>query len=242
MKIRRELNRQLYQQKMDGVSLPRFREEYERYACVLRGDRQAAAALAEDSLPLGKLPLSEHPLQNARYAFVLEAGLLARLCMEAGLSHDEAHTITALYIRKLDRAATREAVGSLYGQMCMDLAQRMGEIRKEHTVSLHVRRCIDYIYENLGGDLSLPALAELTGLTPSYLSRLFAAETGTLLSRFILAAKIDTAQNLLAHSELSCAGIAASLGFCSQSALTAAFRRITGTTPAAFRAKYRQRG
>ncbi|MFG6337829.1 MAG: hypothetical protein K1W31_05175 [Lachnospiraceae bacterium] len=42
---------------------------------------------------------------------------------------------------------------------------------------------------------------------------------------------MDTAQNLLKYSDLSCSEIAASLGYCSRSAFTYAFRQFTGTPP-----------
>lgn len=236
MYIRNELNQQLYQQKMDGISLPHLREEYARYACILSGDTEATAQwVHRHPLPTDTIAFSDNLLQNARYHFVTEAATLVRLTMENGLSHDEARTLSALYIRKLDRTASPLEVNRLYGQLCTDFAQRMSEIHRVGAGSAHVRRCIAYIYENLGGDLSLPSLGKVTGLNPSYLSRLFHQETGSALKPFILAAKVDTAKNLLAHSDLSCARIGASLGFSSQSAFIAVFRKVTGVTPGVWR-------
>lgn len=111
----------------------------------------------------------------------------------------------------------------------------MGEIRKESVISLHVRKCIDHIYENLGADLSVNALAEKAGLHPAYLSRLFRKETGVPLKQFVKEARVDTARNLLRYSQLPYPVIATSLGFSSQSAFIAVFRQITGTTPKVFR-------
>jgi AraC-like DNA-binding protein len=236
MHIRNELNQQLYQMKMDGVSLPHLREEYARYACILSGDTESTSKwILQHPLPTDILSFSDNPLQNARYHFVTEAATLVRLTMESGLSHDEARTLSALYIRKLDRTNSPLEVNHLYGQLCADFAQRMCEIRREGTKSVPVRKCITYIYENLGSDLSLPSLGKVTGLNPSYLSRLFHQETGSTLGQFILAAKVDTAKNLLAHSDLSCARIGSSLGFSSQIAFIAVFRKVTGVTPGVWR-------
>ena len=120
----------------------------------------------------------------------------------------------------------------------MDFAERMREIRKENVISLHIRKCIDHIYENLGGDLSVRALAEVAGLNPTYLSRLFSKETGIPIKQFVAEARIDTAQNLLKYSDLSCPRISASLGFSSQSAFIAVFKRITGMTPKVYRERF----
>ena len=111
----------------------------------------------------------------------------------------------------------------------------MHEIRKEAVISLHVRKCIDYIYENLGSDLSVNSLAEKAGLHPAYLSKLFLQETGIRLKRFVKEARVDTAQNLLRYTDLPYSVISTSLGFSTQSAFIAVFREITGTTPKTYR-------
>lgn len=245
MKVRNELNLQLYEQKMDGATLPHYKDEYIRYKTIQNGDAEATAIWANNGimkLHNASRILSENTVRNLCYHFVMEASTLARLCMERGLSHDEAYTISDIYIRKLDRITDTEEIEKLYRQMCMDYAVRMGEIRKESAISSHVRKCIDYIYENLGGDLSMKVLADVTGLNPSYLSRLFSKEIGCPIKQFILSAKVDTAQNLLRHSELSYAKIAVSLGFSSQSAFIVVFSRFVHMTPRAYREYYSLRG
>ena len=238
MKVRNELNLQLYEQKMDGTTLPHYKDEYIRYKTIQNGDAEATAILVSNGTLKLYNPLrllSENSSRNLCYHFAIEASTLARLCMEGGLSHDEAYTISDIYIRKLDRITDVAEIEKLYKQMCMDYAARMGEIRKESAISSHVRKCIDYIYENLGGDLSMQVLAGVTGLNPSYLSRLFSKEIGCPIKQFILSAKVDTAQNLLRHSELPYSKIAVSLGFSSQSAFITVFRKFVHMTPRAYR-------
>lgn len=245
MLVRKELNLRLYEQKMDENTLPHYADEYARYGAIQQGDTELAAVLTNNGtlqLQVNRRLLSENTVLNACYHFVIEATTLARVCMENGLSHDEAYTISDIYIRRLDRITTNEEVDQLYRQMCMDYAVRMGEIRKESAISHHVRKCIDYIYENLGGDLSIKVLATVAGLNSSYLSRLFSKEIGCPIKQFILAAKIDTAQNLLRHSKLSYSKIAFSLGFSSQSAFIAAFKKLTDMTPRAYREYHSLRG
>ena len=45
----------------------------------------------------------------------------------------------------------------------------------------------------------------------------------------------EYSSNLLKYSDLSCSEIATSLGYCSRSAFTYAFRQFTGTTPGKYR-------
>ena len=121
--------------------------------------------------------------------------------------------------------------------MCLDFTERMHEIRKETVISLHIRKCIDYIYENLGADLSVKALAKVTELNAAYLSRLFLQEVGVSLKQFVKEARVDTAQNLLRYSDLKYLEIATSLGFSTQSVFIAVFKEIVGVTPKEYKEK-----
>ena len=241
MKARRELNACLYAQKMDGNNMPEYYSEFSKYSEVQSGDIEAV----EQKLHTGELVLisdmrilSESKMKNVIYHFVVAASTIARACMEGGLGHDEAYTLADIYIRKADKCKNEESVCELYKEMCHDFTERMSEIRKESVISLHIRKCIDYIYENLGSDLSVKTLAKLTGLNPTYLSRLFSKETGISIKQFITEAKSDTAQNLLKYSDLTYSGISETLGFSSQSAFIAVFKKITGFTPKVYREQY----
>lgn len=241
MKARNELNVRLYEQKMDERHLPYPEDTKTACLSIRTGDSEAVSR----ELVSGKMKLiqesrtlSDNDLRNAMYHFILSAYRIADACMEGGLSHDEAHALSEIYILKADKTCDIPAIESCFRDMCMDFAERMSEIRKHAGASPHVRKCIRHIYENLGSDLSLKTLAETLGLNPSYLSRLFARETGTPVSRFVLEARIDTAGNLLKYSNLPCSKISASLGFSSQSAFIAAFRQVTGLTPGAYRKQH----
>ena len=238
MKLRSELNAALYRQKMDEI---RLSTDSVQYDAICNGDIETVKAQLENGglrLCSEKRLLSKNRLRNAVYHFVLAASAIASACTDAGMGQTEALTLSDLYIQKADACRSAENVDKLYADMCLDFAERMQEIRKEAVISLHIRRCIDYIYENLGADLSVKALAEVAGLTPAYLSKLFREEVGISLKRFVKEARIDTAQNLLRYSDLPYLTISTSLGFSTQSVFIAAFKDITGVTPKAYRERY----
>ena len=122
--------------------------------------------------------------------------------------------------------------------MQIDYAQRMREIRQNHAISIHIRRGINYIYENLQGDLTVRTLAKIHNLNPTYLSRLIFKETGKTLKAYIRDAKIAAAENMLKHTELSLLDISLALGFSSQSAFGSVFKAHTGITPKQYRDQY----
>ena len=145
--------------------------------------------------------------------------------------------MTGVQTCALPISSTCDDLQLLLEDMCLDFAKRIGEIKKDDIISIHVRKCIDHIYEDLNADLSAKGLADFTNLNVSYLSKLFKQETGQTIKAYVTAAKMDTAQNLLKYSNLSYFEISASLGYSSQSAFTYAFRKFTGITPG----KYRER-
>ncbi len=236
MKMRNELNRHLYVQKTSNIERLPYNVEQGQYADICSGDMEAVErglSVMEQRIFLRQL--SDDPARNALLHLVIVASDTAKACVDSGMGHDEAYTLADIYIRKADKCRTEKELICLLRELQMDFAERMREIRKQSVISLHVRKCIDYIYEHLQQDLTVNALAAYCGLNPSYLSRLFFREIGIHVKQFVLNAKIDTAQNLLKYTDLSYLDIAISLGFSSQSLFIATFRKISGTTPKKYR-------
>lgn len=238
MNTDRDLNYRLYMQHTIGFTRPSFRSEFAKYMSIQSGDvetvRQNLRAMREN-FSAGKGQLSDDPVRNVRYHLIVAAALTSRICVEGGMSHDTAYTLSDIYIQRADKCDSCEKLLDLFVTMQMDFAQRMSELRKNNVISIHVRRCIDYIYDHLHERISVKDLAALVGLNDSYLSKLFAKETGTSMTEFILAAKITTAENMLKFSDFSYLDISLALGFSSQSAFISAFKKQTGTTPKKYR-------
>lgn len=234
--MRKELNSRLYVQKTNNINRLPYNVEQEQYADICSGDleavRQGFSGLEQR---IFARQLSHDPVRNILYHLVIAASDIAKACIDSGMGHDEAYTLADIYIREADRCRTDRELLRLYRDLHLDFAERMQEIRKQSVISLHVRKCIDYIYEHLQEELTVNALAIYCGLNPSYLSKLFFRETGIHMKQFVLEAKIDTARNLLKYTDLPYLDIAIALGFSSQSSFIYAFRRAVGTTPGKYR-------
>lgn len=98
-----------------------------------------------------------------------------------------------------------------------------------------LRRIRDYIEDDLGGDLSLGALAKQAGVPPTIFGRSFRQLYGTSPHQYVLSRRLERARVLLLSTDLSVAEISLDTGFSSQSHLTTAFGRLTGMPPAEFR-------
>lgn len=238
MKTDRDLNYRLYIQKNDGFMRSPFERELSVYRMVQAGDIEGIKKRFEiirRNFFEGKGTLSNDPVRNVMYHFVTAVALVARFCIEGGMALNTAYTLSDIYIQRADKLNDAEKIIDLLGEMQLDFTERMRTLKKENVVSLHVRRCIDYIYEHLHEELTLTLLADHVGLNPSYLSKLFSKEKGMSIKAFIIQAKVSTAENLLRYSDFSCLEISLALGFSSQSAFISVFKKINGITPKKFR-------
>lgn len=98
-----------------------------------------------------------------------------------------------------------------------------------------MRRLIDFIEENLDGDLSLETLAAEVHISPLYLPRAFKTAIGHTTHQYVLQRRIERAKRLLSESDMPIAEIALCSGFSSQSHLSNWFLRFVGVSPATYR-------
>ncbi|MBQ7132760.1 MAG: helix-turn-helix transcriptional regulator [Oscillospiraceae bacterium] len=241
MNTNRDLNYRLYIQKTYGFTRSSFHEEFQRYEVIRQGDteriRQGFAS-AKEAFLKGAGKLSDDPVKNLRYHFIVAVALTSRICVRGGMEHDMAYTLSDIYIQRADKLTSCEKLFELFAEMELDFAARMKELKKTNVISLHIRKCIDYIYDHLHEELTVSVLSGVIGLNPSYLSKLFAKETGISIKEFITNAKISTAENLLKFSEFSYLEISLALGFSSQSAFISVFKKHKGITPKKYRELY----
>ena len=99
-----------------------------------------------------------------------------------------------------------------------------------------LRRVTDYIQEHLDEDLRLAQLGSVVYMSPYHFARLFQHSTGVPPHQFVVRTRIDRAITLLAAREIPIARIARLVGFRTPSHFSTVFRRLTGTTPGAYRA------
>jgi AraC-like DNA-binding protein len=101
--------------------------------------------------------------------------------------------------------------------------------------SYKLRQVIEYIQVHLEQDLNLTQLAELVGLSQYYFVRLFKQSVGVAPYQYVLQCRVERAKQLLQKNNLAIAEVALCCGFADQNHLTRVFRRLTGTTPKAYR-------
>lgn len=215
-----------------------FVPEFEFYSAIKSGNVRRVKKLCEEPLfkKTGLGALSKNPVRNMKYHFVITAAMVARHCIEGGMEYSQAYTISDMYISRADTISNVEGISMLHKKMCLEYAAQMKLVSKKMPCSKYVSACLNFIYENLHRKIRVTELAKISGLSTSYISRLFRKETGFKIQEYILQQKIEASKNMLSYTERPLCEIALTLGFPNQSYWTQAFRRIVGTTPSKFRA------
>ncbi len=164
--------------------------------------------------------------------------MITRMCREHGMELEQAFRLSDFYIQKLDDINTEEEVHRLHDAMVMDYTEKMRKYFRSDTNSKHINACKEYIYSHIKERITIEDLADVLGVSASYLSRLFKKEVGVSVSSYIRKRKIEMAKNLLRFSDYSMIEIADRLSFSSQSHFIQQFREVEGITPKKYRDEY----
>lgn len=213
-------------------------EEFLFYRAVAAGlidavQENCSRGAFEDLKGAGKL--SDDPLMNLRYHFVVTAAMVTRFCAEGGMAMEEAFNLSDAYIQKMDRCTNLAEIVMLHDQMSLDFTGRMRSLKKHAASSKQVAEAIDYIYVHIMDRITINDLAGAICISPTYLSRIFKQETGVSVSEYIRQRKIDLAKNLLRFSSYDLVDIANMLSYSSQSHFIQQFHSQVGMTPKTYR-------
>lgn len=139
--------------------------------------------------------------------------------------------------RELDEAGVglRVAVDGIAHEIAVELARTIERGRRRSgryaggLPSWRMRLMVERAYAD-GPLPKVGELAQLCGMTPRHLGRTFLAETGQTIGRFIAAAMVERASEML-RSGTPVNVVAEALGYAKSSSLAHAFYRETGVLP-----------
>ena len=137
-----------------------------------------------------------------------------------------------------------EALGTA---IVVELARHFGqesgasEPRRGKLGSEQLGRISSYIGDLVLGSPTTADLADLCGVSPRHLMRVFKATTGQTLGAHIEQMRVGKAKTLLSASDLPIKEIAFRLGFATPANFSTAFKRAIGLTPMAYRREHMAR-
>jgi AraC-like DNA-binding protein len=169
----------------------------------------------------------------------LEAGferLTAALRRTGGLDDKSFRTMCESLDRETDAARTMRELSAAYRRAAADVAEAVRRpVTARHDRSL--RRAVDFIRQHYTEPLGVVEVARVAGLAPNYFSTLFKQRERIAFAAYVSLLRVERAKQLLASTKLDATRVAALCGFRSSQYFSYAFRRATGATPLAYRAK-----
>jgi YesN/AraC family two-component response regulator len=102
-------------------------------------------------------------------------------------------------------------------------------------LSKHMQDILNYINDNLGGDISITKLSDVIGLHPNYISSLFIKEMNIGLHQYVDSLKLLKAMRMLKDENTTITEIAAALGYFNERQFFRMFKKYTGKSPGEFR-------
>lgn len=155
--------------------------------------------------------------------------ITARLLATASEALDGSETLDALFRQQLtDLLATRLLAAHTNVPTAIQ--------RTTGGLSPHVlRRAIERLRSESDADVSLTALAMDAGLSRFHFCRTFKESTGMSPHAWLRLYRLEQAKAMLREPSASIVTIAVTLGYASQTAFAAAFKKLTGLSPSEFR-------
>jgi AraC family transcriptional regulator len=194
-----------------------------------------------------------------RIAAVLHPRLLVDTLEETAHEHEieltehwnltDPNIMAVLLAMRADLDAGSPA-GRIYGE---SLANALAVyLLKRYAVKRHVpsvyrgglpryrlKRIIEYIDDNLAGDLSLAQLATVAGMSAHYFAELFRQSMGHAPHQYVLLRRIDLAKQRLRDPRRSVTEAGLDAGFQNTSHFARVFRKWVGISPSDFRSESR---
>jgi transcriptional regulator GlxA family with amidase domain len=106
----------------------------------------------------------------------------------------------------------------------------------------HLRRARDRMDRHFAEPLDLAAVASVAAVSRHHFVRSFARAYGETPMRYLTRRRIERAQDLLRHANLTVTEICTAVGFASLGSFSSRFRELVGESPSAYRARWAVRG
>lgn len=215
-----------------------YREERALLDCVREG-RVEDTLQYNMRIDLETGVMSKNVMNHWKNVLVVAVTLCTRAAIEGGLSPAEAYQLSDYYIQKSDECRDVASVIVCRNRAVRELTERVQKKKQGHRILNYIESCKDYINRHYKEKIYLDEIAERLGITGTYLSRLFAQETGERLQDYIVKLRVEHAANLLIYSEETLARIAEYVNFPSQSYMGSMFKKYKNTTPKEYRDRYK---
>lgn len=186
---------------------------------------------------VGTFAVSER--KQLEYTAVAMIAFFSRAAMSSGMEPLIAYDKSDIYLMRISECSDPLKQLEIVREALHDFCRLVADFKKQHTMSLHVRNCKEYIYQHLNTACAISDIAAYLHLNPYYLSKLFHQNEGLTLKDFILNEKLNAAKNMLKYSDYTMSVISERFAFTSQTYFAYVFKKKTGMTPSQYRMRFK---
>lgn len=124
-----------------------------------------------------------------------------------------------------------------YEEVRLKFVNKEIQDKREENEVCSINRIVEFIRKNLSDEnLSVNAIAEQMGVTPSHLSRYFKHQMGAGVLEYIHQSRVKLAKDMLKNSpEVKIRDVAVRSGFCNITTFIRVFKKYEGMTPGQYR-------
>lgn len=160
--------------------------------------------------------------------------IISRSAIEAGAEIETIFSLNEKYFQELSKCGTPQDMGVLVASaasFCASYVRDASNAKYSYAIS----KAVNFIRQNYVGKITLEETAKMVYLSRSYFSKLFAEETGTTFSNYVIQTRIEKSKHLLLNDGIKLADVAYLVGFIDQSYFTKCFHKIVGVSPGKYR-------
>ncbi len=132
-------------------------------------------------------------------------------------------------------AGSLSALSHFFSLLSYLVSKNTTNTLKGSFIDAYLSKALWYIHSNFNGSMKVADIAEHINLSEFYLTSIFTKNIGMSPIDYLIAYRIQQAQNMLINRDTPITLVATSCGFNSTSYFTVQFKRIVGMTPREYR-------
>lgn len=212
----------------------RYKWENELMLMVSRGQSNRARKMLPDLSALSFKQRLADPIRNMKNYCIICNTLMRKAAQQGGVHPVYLDRASSEYAAKIEAQTNTNDIAELMGNMIQSYCLLVKKYSMKD-YSKHVHQAIVLIDTQLSNELSLKHLASALELNPSYLSGLFRKETGSTVTDFIAARRVEQASMLLRTTSMQIQDVAAYCGIPDANYFSKVFKKYKNCTPAQYR-------
>lgn len=159
--------------------------------------------------------------------------ILSMIRTARNLSDEELKGISPFVIQDLINQSSSQDLKYLLQSTGNQILKNLKEVSED--TNWWLQRAFVYLRKNLYTDISLDIIADVVGMSPQHLSRIFKVKYGKTIGEYITDHRMYYAKYLLSGSDNSIKEISSKTGYSDQNYFTRVFKKHTGYTPSRYK-------